>query len=91
MGQQQIDALRSLYGLDQPRTNAYGLRCLMARRLVERGVRFVQIYSGGMENQRSWDGHNDIAMRLADPTAASFRFIGQLPNRAPGAGQRRSM
>ncbi len=31
-----------------------------ARRMVERGVRFVQIYSGGMENQRSWDGHNDI-------------------------------
>src|SRR5260221_5608946 len=33
----------------------------MARRLVERGVRFVQIYSGGMENQQSWDGHSDIA------------------------------
>jgi hypothetical protein len=32
----------------------------MARRMVERGVRFVQIYSGGMENQRSWDGHEDI-------------------------------
>jgi arylsulfatase A-like enzyme len=32
----------------------------MARRLVERGVRFVQIYSGGMENERSWDGHADI-------------------------------
>jgi uncharacterized protein (DUF1501 family) len=33
----------------------------MARKLVERGVRFVQIYSGGMENERSWDGHIDIA------------------------------
>jgi uncharacterized protein (DUF1501 family) len=33
----------------------------MARRLVERGVRFVQIYSGGMENERSWDGHANIA------------------------------
>jgi arylsulfatase A-like enzyme len=32
----------------------------MARRFVERGVRFVQIYSGGMENERSWDGHVDI-------------------------------
>ena len=32
----------------------------MARRLVERGVRFVQIYSGGMENERSWDGHSNI-------------------------------
>jgi uncharacterized protein (DUF1501 family) len=36
-------------------------QCLTARRLVERGVRFVQIYSGGMENERSWDGHKDIA------------------------------
>ena len=35
-------------------------QCLTARRLVERGVRFVQIYSGGMENERSWDGHIDI-------------------------------
>ena len=34
---------------------------LTARRLVERGVRFVQIYSGGMENERSWDGHANIA------------------------------
>src|SRR5260370_1326720 len=33
----------------------------MARRLVERGVRFVQIYSGGEENERSWDGHTNIA------------------------------
>ena len=38
----------------------FARQCLMARRMVERGVRFVQIYSGGMENQRSWDGHNDI-------------------------------
>ena len=35
-------------------------QCIMARRLLERGVRFVQIYSGGMENQRAWDGHIDI-------------------------------
>jgi uncharacterized protein (DUF1501 family) len=43
----------------------------MARRLVEQGVRFVQIYSGGMENQRSWDGHNDIQgnhQQFADET-----------------------
>ena len=38
----------------------FAKQCLMARRLVERGVRFVQIYSGGMENERRWDGHNDI-------------------------------
>ncbi len=50
-----------LYGLDDKRCAHFARQCLMARRLVERGVRFVQIYSGGMENERSWDGHTDIA------------------------------
>ena len=47
--------------IDNPRCSHFAKQCLMARRLVERGVRFVQIYSGGMENERSWDGHTDIA------------------------------
>lgn len=53
-------SVRELYGLDDKRCGPIGRQCLTARRLVERGVRFVQIYSGGMENQRSWDGHIDI-------------------------------
>src|SRR5262249_21594459 len=52
---------RRLYGIDDKRCAHFAKQCLMARRLVERGVRFVQIYSGGMENERSWDGHIDIA------------------------------
>ncbi len=52
--------IRELYGLDEKRCQHFGRQCLTARRMVERGVRFVQLYSGGMENQRSWDGHNDI-------------------------------
>ncbi len=52
--------IKKLYGLDKPKSKHFAEQCLRARRLVERGVRFVQIYSGGMENQRSWDGHNDI-------------------------------
>jgi hypothetical protein len=52
--------IRKLYGLDDPRCAHIARQCLIARRLVERGTRFVQIYSGGMENQRSWDGHIDI-------------------------------
>ncbi len=52
--------VRRLYGLDQPHCRHFAAQCLTARRMVERGVRFVQIYSGGMENQRSWDGHEDI-------------------------------
>jgi hypothetical protein len=51
---------RKLYGLDNAKCAHFARQCLIARRMVERGVRFVQIYSGGMENQLSWDGHNDI-------------------------------
>jgi uncharacterized protein (DUF1501 family) len=49
---------QSLYGLDQPTTRSYGLRCLMARRLVERGVRFVQLYLAG----QPWDTHSNNAV-----------------------------
>ncbi|MDA0975129.1 MAG: DUF1501 domain-containing protein, partial [Planctomycetota bacterium] len=49
-----------LYGLDDSTCGHFAKQCLIARRLVERGVRFIQIYSGGEENQRSWDGHSDI-------------------------------
>ncbi len=53
--------MQDAYGIGDPKCDHFAKQCLTARRLVERGVRFVQIYSGGMENQRSWDGHNDIA------------------------------
>jgi hypothetical protein len=53
-------ATRRLYGLDDPRTERFGRRCLMARRLVERGVRFVQVYSGGGHNDSNWDAHGDV-------------------------------
>ncbi len=45
------------YGLNQPTTEKFGRRCLMARRLVERGVRFVQVYSGGGHFDENWDAH----------------------------------
>lgn len=54
------ELIQKLYGLNNPACKHFARQCLMARRLVERGVRFVQIYSGGMENERSWDGHIDI-------------------------------
>ena len=53
--------IQDLYGIGKANCDHFSRQCLVARRLVERGVRFVQIYSGGMENQRSWDGHSDIA------------------------------
>ena len=52
--------IKDLYGMGRKECDHFARQCLIARRMVERGVRFVQIYSGGMANQRSWDGHNDI-------------------------------
>jgi hypothetical protein len=52
--------IHRLYGVGDKRCDHFARQCLVARRLVERGVRFVQIYSGGMENERSWDGHQNI-------------------------------
>ncbi len=51
---------KEMYGLDDPRTVEFGTRCLLARRLVERGVRFVQLYSGGGPVAMQWDAHDDI-------------------------------
>lgn len=51
---------RSLYGMDSQQTEEFGRRCLLARRLVERGVRFVQLYCGGGPGNLTWDGHGDI-------------------------------
>jgi hypothetical protein len=50
-------ATRRLYGLDRPETTEFGLRCLLARRLCERGVRFVQVYCG---DTNGWDAHSDV-------------------------------
>lgn len=58
--EQESPATSKLYGLDQPETEYFGRQCLMARRLVERGVRFVQIYSGGGNFTESWDAHFDL-------------------------------
>jgi hypothetical protein len=56
----ESEATRRLYGLDDPRTEEFGRRCLLARRLVERGVRFIQLYAGGAHNDDNWDAHTDI-------------------------------
>jgi uncharacterized protein (DUF1501 family) len=50
---------RELYGLDDRRTADFGRKCLITRRLLERGVRFVQLYSGGGHLEDTWDGHSD--------------------------------
>jgi hypothetical protein len=51
---------KELYGIDEPGTADFGRKCLLARRLVERGVRFIQVYSGGAHNDDNWDAHADL-------------------------------
>ena len=59
----ESDAVRKLYGVDEDVTRDFGTRCLIARRLLERGVRFVQVWSGADNGfpRRNWDSHEDLA------------------------------
>ena len=52
--------VKKLYGIGEGRTDDYGRKCMLARRLVERGVRFIQIYSGGAHNDANWDAHGNL-------------------------------
>ncbi|MFZ9937501.1 MAG: DUF1501 domain-containing protein [Luteolibacter sp.] len=52
--------IKKLYGMDGGRTDDFARKCILARRLVERGVRFIQIYSGGAHNDDNWDAHGDL-------------------------------
>ncbi|MFT7643815.1 MAG: hypothetical protein ACI9G1_005581 [Pirellulaceae bacterium] len=58
--EKETAATHEMYGMDNPTSATFGKQCLMARRLVERGVRFVQIYSGGNHNDANWDAHGDL-------------------------------
>lgn len=77
---------RSSYGVDEPNTNDFGRGCLLARRLLEAGVRFVQIFSGGafMSPRVNWDGHENMkqnhgqeAARIDKPLAGLIRDLRQ--------------
>ncbi len=77
---------QALYGLDHPESSDFGRGCLLARRLLERGVRFVQLFSGGsFGNPRiNWDGHENMranhgqeAPRIDRPVAGLLRDLKQ--------------
>lgn len=82
---EEPDATRSLYGMDRAESADFGRNCLLARRLVERGVRFVQIFSGGSFGTTpriNWDGHEDVkinhtreARRVDQPVAGLIRDL----------------
>ncbi len=62
---------QNLYGIDGSPAEEYGRRCLLARRLVERGVRFTVVVSGGGPGNKQWDAHSDIEenhLRMAGET-----------------------
>jgi hypothetical protein len=61
---QETDATRKLYGLDNGPTADFGRNCLIARRLLERGVRFVQVWSGAGGPRNNWDNHTSIVNEL---------------------------
>jgi hypothetical protein len=82
----ESSATHALYGLDRPETSDFGRGCLLARRLLERGVRFVQLFSGGsFGNPRiNWDGHENMranhgqeAPRIDRPVAGLLRDLKQ--------------
>ena len=81
---QETAATHALYGLNNPQTQDFGRKCLLARRLVERGVRFVQLYSGGAHNNDNWDAHEDVyanhsyhGARTDQPVAALIKDLKQ--------------
>jgi len=84
--EEETAATRAMYGLDQEQTADFGSRCLLTRRLLEQGVRFVQLFSGGSfgSPRINWDGHEDVvenhtreAVRLDQPVAALLKDLRQ--------------
>ncbi len=80
----ETEATRRLYGIDQPTTENYGTRCLMARRMVESGVRFVQVMVPVSGSDMPWDQHRNlkgglesICNRVDKPSAGLIRDLKQ--------------
>jgi uncharacterized protein (DUF1501 family) len=71
----ESEATKKLYGLDNRVSEPFGRQCLTARRLVERGVRFVQIFAGGVGNQNvdTWDAHDNIKTNHTQHAAETDR------------------
>ncbi len=65
----------ALYGIGEKRTEEFGRRCLLARRLIERGVRFVQLYSG---DTNGWDAHQDVAKNHGEYCARTDKPVAGL-------------
>ncbi len=80
------ESIKNMYGMDKEETRDFGYRCLLARRMVERGVRFIQLYAGGGNTNflHFWDAHGDLtnnhnrnAKRTDQPIAALLKDLKQ--------------
>jgi hypothetical protein len=87
--EKETAATKAMYGLDQETTESFGTRCLMARQLVEKGVRFVQLYTPS----QSWDSHTNLltghaknAKEVDQPIAALIKDLN-----SEGCSNRRSL
>jgi hypothetical protein len=74
----ESEETKKLYGLDDPKSADFGGRCLLARRLVERGVRFVQVWSGNGMNATDWDGHIGCDKNHQDRAAQTDKAVAGL-------------
>lgn len=74
----ETEATRRMYGLDNPATRKIGEFCLSARRLVERGVRFVQVYDGPANGGGKWDTHSDSRKQIAENAFSADRPVAAL-------------
>tara|TARA_R110002049_G_scaffold72490_6_gene187401 strand:+ start:91709 stop:93115 length:1407 start_codon:yes stop_codon:yes gene_type:complete len=72
---QESAETHAMYGIDHPVTKDFGQRCLLARRMVERGVRFVQVYSG---DTNGWDAHKNVAQNHSEYCAKTDKPIAGL-------------
>ena len=72
------ESVKKSYGLDQKVTEDFGRRCLLATRLIERGVRFVQVWSGPQGAVNNWDNHGNITTELPPMAASVDKPIGAL-------------
>jgi uncharacterized protein (DUF1501 family) len=75
---QESQATHAEYGLDRTETSDFGRRCLLARRLIERGVRFVQVWSGPQGAVNNWDNHGNIEKELPPMAVSVDRPIAAL-------------
>lgn len=71
-------ATLDMYGVGSQPTNEFGRNCVIARRLVERGVRFIQLYSGGGHLEETWDAHKDVAANHGQHAAETDQPIAAL-------------